>query len=243
MSTIHKPSGDVMIIDFAKKQVAVRPKKKALLSESLSALTDEQQVCYKQIVERVMTYKRVQESMGKFILSYNYKGRPLIKLFVKNNSLVCSFVWEDERFAQLRKDAAALSVPITERDVEIPVKKQSSLVLIYNALSLRKDQIDETIFLQETASDAKSAKPKKPYGAVVKEELYIPPHIIAVSPPKEKQSYIVVVNDGNGPRATEVNSAREVELILDTALASKESAAAKAEEMRSDQSKDITAKV
>lgn len=215
MNKIHKPTGDIMVIDFAKKQVAVRPPKKALLTDSLAALSQEEQTCYNQIVGRANSYKRTQESVGKYVLSYNYKGRPLIKLFVRNGSLICSFVLEDERFAQVRKDAATLNVPITERDVEVIVKKQSSLTVVYELISLRKDQIDESILLQEAASGAKSAKPKLPAGAVVKEELYIPPHIIAMSPPREKPSYIVVVNDGSGPRATEVTSAREVEMILD----------------------------
>ncbi len=219
MSRIHKPTGDVMVIDFAKKQVAVRPPKKALLSDSLAALSQEEQTCYNQIVGRANSYKRTQESVGKYVLSYNYKGRPLIKLFVRNGTLTCAFVLEDERFAQVRRDAATLNVPMTERDVEVPVKKQSSLTVIFELMSLRKDQIDETILLQESANGTKSAKPKLPQGAVVKEELYIPPHIIAMSPPKEKPSYIVVVNDGNGPHATEVTSAREVEMILDKVVA------------------------
>jgi len=230
MNKIHKPTGDIMVIDFAKKQVAVRPPKKALFSDSIAALSQEEQTCYNQIVGRANSYKRTQESVGKYVLSYNYKGRPLIKLFVRSGTLICSFVLEDERFVQVRRDAATLNVPMTERDVEVPVKNQSSLTIIFALMSLRKDQIDETILLQESASGVKSAKPKLPIGAVVKEELYIPPHIIAMSPPKEKPSYIVVVNDGNGPHATEVSSAREVEMILDKAVATKEVAATETSE-------------
>lgn len=221
MNKIHKPTGDIMVIDFAKKQVAVRPPKKALLTDSIAALSQEEQTCYNQIVGRANSYKRTQESVGKYVLSYNYKGRPFIKLFVRSDTLICSFVLEDERFLQVRRDAATLNVPMTERDVEVPVKKQSSLTIIFEMMSLRKDQIDESILLQEAASGAKSAKPKLPKDAVQKEELYIPPHIVAMSPPREKPSYIVVVNDGNGPHAVEVTSTREVEKILDKVVATK----------------------
>ncbi len=185
----------VMIVDFAKKEISVRSKQKLLLDESLKTLSEEQRRYFNSVFGFILDHKRVMSSEGKYKISFHYKSRPLMKLYIKNGYTAISFTMEDERFRNLRRKANLANIPISERDVEIVVKKPETLDLIYDAVEMRIEQINEQLFyLEASKKQPKSTLRKNAQARVVKEELVIPQHILKMAR-KDSVSYIVVMKD------------------------------------------------
>ncbi len=194
MKKVVEKTNSVMIIDFDQQLVSVKYNKNMLLEDAMKTLSKEQHEFFNSIMDFITMHKRITSTMGKFRISFYYRDRQLIKMYLKNGFTAVSFNLENETYRKIKKKATSLKVDIADKDTEIVVKAKEALDVVFGIVELRMEIIDADLL---AVDDEKSATGGSVKDGASKDGLVLPQQILQLAK-QNSNSYVVLVVDADG---------------------------------------------